>query len=447
MFDEIRSRANEIKRVWAPISLVLFAFSVFRTAIEFRRRSGEFFLGGLLLLALSAGILYTSPTKSIRIVATRLAAFVLDLLAFALFTYALLDLPFRSGALSPSALLSMCITWVWLFLFVLFDWRFRGTPGKLIFGLRLKSAGANAVGFTRCLLRGLLTLLVPIVIAGRITMLPIQSKVLTFLVWSGALSLLALVPLSMMFCGGQSIVDLCLRTAVVPKSAGAKQFIGLRRRDWLLLIVATVLTGAVLEGTSYPGLGSLRHTKSLTAPLAEIRNSGEAEALVAATLRPHLLKDINDSDTFLEELRVFSVHGELPSATKRTVDELECLSSFNANKQYVVIRSKINPATPYFVKTLLFRDLVSVAKFDPDRPGYIVLEIVTKEPFGVFDVEFVEDSIFCLTRSGDPSGTLVGLGETVGVPYSIQMPAILILGDLSRYVWIEKLPVLEAGQD
>jgi uncharacterized RDD family membrane protein YckC len=125
---------------------------------EAHHRFGPFLFTSFPLFAASAVILYTIPSKSARILARRAISFVVDLAILALFTYAVLDLLYRVEALTPNAVLSMAIVWTWFFYFVLFDWRFEGTPGMLIVGLRLKNAGNGISGFVKCLLRILVTL-------------------------------------------------------------------------------------------------------------------------------------------------------------------------------------------------------------------------------------------------------------------------------------------------
>lgn len=59
----------------------------------------------------------------------------------------------------PNAAFSMAIVWAWFLYFMPFDWRFAGTPGKLIVGLRLRNAGTGVSGFVKYLLRSLFRLL------------------------------------------------------------------------------------------------------------------------------------------------------------------------------------------------------------------------------------------------------------------------------------------------
>ena len=121
---------------------------------------------------------------------------------------------------------------------------------------------------------------------------------------------------------------------------------------------------------------------------------------------------------------------------------LPFMNSFKSKMSYLVVHARISSETPTVVKALLFRDLFNISDLAVGRPGLLVFEISSRETFGVFDFERSESYILCLTESeGKPEGTLVGMGGAISVPYSLQTPALLILGDLERYSAIEKIPI------
>jgi hypothetical protein len=276
-------------------------------------------------------------------------------------------------------------------------------------------------------------------------MIPTNSRTTSFLLWTTGLGLLSFFPLSIAFSGGQSVPDLLLGTAVLPKGFGLNQYpASLNRREWLFLVLASLLTGIILAYASFPGLGGRTiEFKPPTFPTTEVTRSGETEARVAAGLRSHMLKELPNLDLALEDFRVSSVLGDLPSATNdETPAALACLNSFRLKKTYLVVHAKISSQTPTLVKALLFKDLVNISTLFVGRPGYLVFEISSRETFGVFDLEYAERYVLCLTESkGQPEGLLVGMSGAIYVPYSLQTPALLILGDLERYATIEKVPI------
>jgi hypothetical protein len=94
----------------------------------------------------------------------------------------------------------MVIVWTWFFYFVFFEWWFAGTPGILLLGLRLRGCHNGKITLAiKCLARNLLTLIVPLTGAGRIQMIPTESRLGTFAQWSVVTTILSILPLPMGF--------------------------------------------------------------------------------------------------------------------------------------------------------------------------------------------------------------------------------------------------------
>ena len=110
--------------------------------IEFKHRTGPYFIRSLALAVLAAAIILTVPSfKSVRFfLARRVVAF--SFIRFVCSSHwAQPDCSrsfFEAEVVRPSAVTSMAIVWGWVLLFILLDWAFAGTPGKQIVGLRLK---------------------------------------------------------------------------------------------------------------------------------------------------------------------------------------------------------------------------------------------------------------------------------------------------------------------
>src|SRR5439155_759424 len=117
----------------------------------------------------------------------------------------------------PSAVTSMAIVWCWVLLFVLLDWAFAGTPGKKIMGLRLKGKRTDGPSPLSCLARNLLSLVVPLSIAGRVLSIVTVSKAGESAEWAIAVAVLSFCPLSIVFFGGQSLPDFLLGISVTTK--------------------------------------------------------------------------------------------------------------------------------------------------------------------------------------------------------------------------------------
>ncbi len=378
-----------------------------------------------------------------RLLATRLVAFLVDLTLLGLLTFAIVDLLFKSQVIKPSAIVSMAIVWTWFFFFVFFDWLFAGTPGKLLLGLRLRGRGNGNVTIVKSLARSLLLLIVPLIGPGRILMIPTVSRLGIFAQWSIGIALLSVFPLSIAFSGGQSLPDLLLGIAVFPKRSNANQYPArLNRRDWLLLLIASLLTGVIFASSMAHGSFVLER-KPPVPPIELIERSGEAEARISARLWSNLQAGLPDpSDDSLQDVRLSSVVGELPSASKEITAPVACQAAFKAKKNYQILRAQISPETPTFIKTLLFENLIKTSRLYSNRPAFLVLKLSSRESFGFFNIEFSEYYTFCLMDSeGKPADLLVDANASLAIPGSISEPTALILGDLDTYSQVEKVPI------
>jgi hypothetical protein len=179
----------------------------------------------------------------------------------------------------------------------------------------------------------------------------------------------------------------------------------------------------------------------------EFQTSGQSEARIAADLRPYLNEGILNTDVFatgdyLQELRVFSVVGELPSDHEETDAPAACQEAFRAKKNYAVVRAQINPETPMFVKLVLFRNLLKTSDFYVKRPSFVVFEVSSRQSLGIFSVQFSENYIMCLTDSdGKHADSVVDMSASSSVLGSISQPADLLLGDLRAYSQVENIPI------
>lgn len=433
-----------MQQIWKPIGLILSTVSFAYSVKDFYYRSGRFFPGTVLLFALAIALLFTVPIKSIRLLAKRAVAFVLDLAILALFTYAVCDLLFRHQVVKPCGLVSLIVVWAWLFFAIFCDWKFSGTPGKLLLGLRLRSRTTATLDFLKCMLRSLLILFVRITIAGRITSILTYSPTISFVLWSAALSVLSFLPLSMAISGGQSVVDLLLKTSVLPRRNLKQYPAGLDRTKWLVLVFASLAFGTGLAYASFPGLGSLgAEFKKPSLPAVEARRSGEDEAATAATLRAYMMRSPNNIDSEIEVFKLYRVLGKpAGEVLENTPAARECASAFKLAGGYTLIYAGVNRESLTVVKMFLWQNLMSLSPLYSTRPGYLVFEIANRQTFGTFDVEAYEKYTFCVVGTGKEAGQqLVGGSPGIAILYSLQMPSLLFLADLARYSEIERVPI------
>jgi hypothetical protein len=200
----------------------------------------------------------------------------------------------------------------------------------------------------------------------------------------------------------------------------------------------------LLTFAGIPGLGARFADIAPDHPRMRARTSGNAEAREQAALRMLVLKDVPDArDVILEDFKLYSATGELPSDVKdQTLDDLACSNSFKQNKRYAILYAKTNILTPIFINALVFKDMVALTSIYKGRPGYLVFEIVQREPFGAFDIERLEDYTFCVTPANQGgAGKMVAVNQAFSPLSSIQFPGLLVLGDLEKYSAIESIPI------
>jgi RDD family len=444
VLEKIRRRARELREIWKRVGLVLSILSALKAVREFQHRAGPFIYIGAALLVLAVAILFTIPIKSVRLLAGRLVAFIVDLTLLGLLTTAVVGLLFKSRAIKPSGIVSMAIVWTWFFFFVLFDWRFSGTPGKLILGLKLRTTSNATATLLKCLARSSLVLLVPLIAGGRILTILTASRLGFFAKWSIGIALLSLFPLSIAFCGGQSLPDLLLGTAVLGERSNANRYpVRLNRQVWLSLLIASLLAGVVSAFTSSMANGNLFPGRELPMPpITTIERTGGEEARIGARLWSYLQEGVPSPNDFLQDVRVISAIGELPSGSDGMTPAVPCLEAFKAKKSYTIVREQISSETPTFIKTRLFENFIRTLSLYGERPAFHVFELSTRESFGVFSIESSEDYTFCSVDSeGTPVDSLVDLNGSLGFEGSINELALLFLGDLDTYSQVEKVPI------
>src|SRR5439155_12974362 len=145
----------------------------------------------------------------------------------------------------------------------------------------------------------------------------------------------------------------------------------LHRRNWLLLVLTSLLVGAGYGFT--PSMDSGFKGGQPHFPVREFRVSGEAESQMAGALWPYLQAGIADNGDFLQDVRVYSVAGDLPGPAGQELDRqaaATCLQSFKAKRSYKIVRVQIGPGTPSVVVSRFVANLVNVAHRFVGRPGF-----------------------------------------------------------------------------
>jgi uncharacterized RDD family membrane protein YckC len=383
-------------------------------------------------LVLAVAILFAIPSKSVRLLATRLVAFAVDFILLALLTVAVVGILFTSQLIEPSSIVSMAIIWSWILLFVFVDWRFSGTPGQLLLGLRLKRKDNTPVDLLGCLARNLLLFVVPLCLAGPVlTYAPdLGSRVN----WSVAVALLAVFPLSVAISGGQSLPDLLLGIVVLPRLADTThnraELGGLR---WLCLLIGSALAGIIFAfGTSVYG-SLLFERKPPPAPITRYQST-EADTRLAAQLWPYLQMGIREPQRYLYNVRVITIEGELPDSNDNVVQIMPFEKAYAAKKTIKLVQAQISSRTSNLMRAALLQNFLAASSLrfpQKQRPAFVLFEFFRKEDFGVFEFRFWDTSILCLMfNKNEPVDFYVASDQSLGINGSINEPSILFLGYL-----------------
>jgi hypothetical protein len=440
--DKLASRKRELQELWKPVGIVLSIFSFIGSVREFQHRTGPLFLLSFGLLVLAIVILFTVPIKGVRFFVRRLVAFLLDFLLFSLITIGISSVLFELGVIRQSALASMTIVWSWILAFVLLEWWFSGTPGTHMMGLRLRGKAGASVSFLNCVTRNLISVVVPLAVAGSVLSINTMSKRIASAEWAIGVALLSFCPLSIAFSGGQSLPDLLVGIAVLPKRSHEDQFpAALSRRKWCLLVLASLSIG-----TTYgflPGLREAGEIVPLQFPVTEVSLSSESEAQMAAGLWAYVESGM-DRRGFLQDVRVYSVTGNLPlgAGEDQSPEATACLELYKAKRSFKTVRLQIDPAIPTLVASGFFGNMVNTVKRFVGRPGFLVINISRKHNYGVFTIDMPEDYTFCLAGSdAAPENNFVGGRRSIQVRGSLNEIAWLLLGQLDWCSDVEKYPV------
>ena len=216
--DTLMGRWKQLQRLKdelsSPFAVVISLVSAASGVYEFIVGAGSLSFPVLGFAAVSLFALLV-PGGAPRLFAMRAFAFAIDALFLGVLTVAFL--PWVYGDVSgPSEFVITCVVWLWFAYFLFLDWRFHGTPGKRMLGLRLLVPGAR-FSFLRQLLRTVLTLLLPVVAGTWMgNFLPASPSRFAFaaLVFIKAALLLA-NPVSILVLGGnQGFADRLARIEV-----------------------------------------------------------------------------------------------------------------------------------------------------------------------------------------------------------------------------------------
>ncbi len=312
-------------------------------------------------------------------------------------------------------------------------------------GLRIRGRESE-LSLLSCAARNLLTLVVPFALAGGILSLSAKTTFRSAELWSAALAILLFFPLSIIFNGGQSLVDIVLGLSVLPKKSRKDQFPAAATvRSVGLLLLTASLAGVIcgfMPSLSQAAMNPRRETPN--PPVDEFHISTQEERRIADGVWAHLQTRVPVPEGMLQDVKVYSAFGNLPisGGSDALIYESPCGSSYRSGHTYRVVRLQFDYRTPAFLADDMLTSLLAGRINYTGRPSFLVAEVAVREHFGVFLMEMPQVYIFCLGGSdGIPQDSLVETSRSMRVQSSINEIAWLLLGELDKYSSVEHLPI------
>jgi len=398
---DLRGNLAEIKRQWKPVGLLLALMAWCGRASDLWHTVRDFV--ALLPLVLASACLLTllliaAPRSGLKLIFSRIVAFLLDLLLLSSGTLAILSLLHRFDAGRGPLILTL-VMWLWFLYFVLFETLLHRTPGKRAFGLTLifhRHAGAR---FLTCLARTSLSLLAPL-IALYFVRNPVgwRYAYLSPSAMSMVVAVSSLGPLSILFLGGsRGLADWMAGTSVRKNAYGECDpdalFTAWRRLCLACLSLSLLAWWAedLLDRQINPYFDALA---------AKVN---PAHPTLREQLWLHLPVGLRNPHAVINEIGVW----DLPNPYEKDepsdfLVRLPYKDDLYRQKQIRVVVLSLSPAATSAVRGRLMDNLGSwcIWTTRPEElPAFTVLELIDKEDFGPFTLASAENMVLCLRRT------------------------------------------------
>src|SRR6267154_3030298 len=152
LVEELKARYAALTRIWKPYKRIIFALSIPTAVYAFIVSTGSFTLIVVGFIALACVLAFAPPFAGTYLLGLRVLALLADLLLVS-FASLIVWTAYSEFQLEHQGQALMVTLWATFFYFVVFDWRFRGTLGKKLCGLRVASTEGSKVDFCKSFLR------------------------------------------------------------------------------------------------------------------------------------------------------------------------------------------------------------------------------------------------------------------------------------------------------
>jgi uncharacterized RDD family membrane protein YckC len=161
LVEELKARYATLTRMWKPYARVIWVISIPTFVSAFVINTGSFTLIVVGLIALACFLVFAPPFAGSYLLGLRVLALLADLLLVS-FASLMAWTAYSDFQLEHQGQALMVTLWATFFYFVLFDWRFKGTLGKKLCGLRVASTEGSKIDFCKSFLRVFATFIFPI---------------------------------------------------------------------------------------------------------------------------------------------------------------------------------------------------------------------------------------------------------------------------------------------
>ncbi len=405
---EIKARHSAVRRMSKPYVKIIWFISAATTAYAFIKSTGDFTLPLVGLIALTCFLSfsprYAPPIAGIQLLGRRMLALLTDFLLISIGSFFALFLLQSKDYLEQ---LVMLVVWMAFLYFVLLDWRFNGTLGKKLCGLKVVGIKKTEGSFCKSFIRVFLSLPLPIICCGLLRDILIgdgSSRLRFFLGEAFGEFALYFVPMSIMFLGGnQSIADKIVGVSVQQKwqridSNPPKP----RPGTWMMLFCSTFIWAFLLSALTYIGVGKLAITGLPKQPPAKDFQQVETitDSKMTAPLWAYLPMGLREPTSVVRKIELFTAspnpftfraedsHVAIPLNPEQYLKEL---------KKVRFVRVTLAPYMSAVTKMIIVQNFLALGKLSTttQRPSFALLQLGSEQKYGLFSIGAQENVLIC----------------------------------------------------
>jgi len=382
------------------------------------------------------------PEGAPRLFAMRTFAFAIDILLLGVLTVAILPASYR-GYGRPSEPTITCVVWLWFIYFVFCDWRFHGTLGKRMLGLRLVAKRVKT-DLRTASLRTFLTLVVPLiagVLMGNLLTTRMARIGFAAAYWVRGTFLLA-IPVSILVLGGnRGFADRVTRTEVrFGRRTARSSHRNVTLRSWVLASTLPFIGGLAIAIFSYiwsENMFPLNHSFHIPAkPLGKEVNTGlfwdDPKGIFKANCLAPGFRDLS-KEVLSVDVETLSSNPFTAKDTDIVVHPVDAANLQKADGLPIVritTTSWVSPAA-YFMIT---RNLAGCygMNLDEGKHRTVVIQFQQLDDYGFFFIVRHQNTVLGLDRkSSNAYWSIADLqpksGAAIGV--SLDLGAYALLGE------------------